>query len=281
MPEPFSPCSGLAMNVACMPCWAAITLTTMRNVIRLSAVVSASAWRKSISCWPIATSWCAASRWKPIFCSVSSMSRRQSSPRSTGRDVEVGGGVVRIDGRVAVGVEPEQEELGLRADLHRVAEVGGLLEHPLQVRARIAGERLAVRVGDVADQARGAGVLGAPPGQHRVRCRIRQEVHVRLLDALEAADRRAVEHQLVVERLLQLLDRDRHVLDLAVRLRELQPHEGDVVAPAALEHFLLVHDPPRRSPSAKRRVYRRAGPAKPPTPGSANGPRRRADVRHA
>ena len=158
--------------------------------------------------------------------------------------VEVGRGVVRVDGRVAVGVQPEQEELGLRADLHRVAEVGGLRQHALQVRARVAGERLAVGVGDVADQARGAGVLGAPPRQHGVRRRIRQEVHVRLLDPLEAADRRAVEHQLVVERLLQLLDRDRDVLDLAVRLGELQPYEGDVVPPAALEHFLLVHDPP-------------------------------------
>ncbi len=61
MPEPFSPWIGLAMNVACIPWRAAITFTTIRNVTRLSAVASASAWRKSISCWPIATSWWAAS----------------------------------------------------------------------------------------------------------------------------------------------------------------------------------------------------------------------------
>jgi hypothetical protein len=45
------------MNVACTPCLAATSFTTSRNVITLSAIVSASVWRRSISCWLGASSW--------------------------------------------------------------------------------------------------------------------------------------------------------------------------------------------------------------------------------
>ena len=160
------------------------------------------------------------------------------------RDVEVRRRVVRVDGRVAVGVELEEEELGLGADVHGVAQVGGLLEHAPQVRARIAGERLAVGIGDVADQAGGAGRLGAAPREHRVGRGVGQEVHVGLLDPLEPADRRPVEHQLVVERLLELVDRDRNVLDGAVRLGELEAYKRNAVSRTLLKDFLLVHGRP-------------------------------------
>ena len=50
----------------------------------LSAVLGASAYRKSISCCPCATSWCAASTSKPIRSSTSTIARRASSPRSAG-----------------------------------------------------------------------------------------------------------------------------------------------------------------------------------------------------
>jgi hypothetical protein len=39
---------------------------------------------KSISCWPGATSWCAASISKPSASSAITISRRHSSPRSFG-----------------------------------------------------------------------------------------------------------------------------------------------------------------------------------------------------
>ena len=45
------------MNVAYTPSAIATSFTTCRNVMTLSAVVSASAYRRSISCWPGATSW--------------------------------------------------------------------------------------------------------------------------------------------------------------------------------------------------------------------------------
>jgi hypothetical protein len=51
-------------------------LTTKRKVAMLSAVVTASPYLKSISCWPGATSWWAASISKPIASSAL-MSRRR------------------------------------------------------------------------------------------------------------------------------------------------------------------------------------------------------------
>src|SRR6185437_14486157 len=103
--------------------------------------------------------------------------------------------------------------------------------------------------------------------------RVGQEVHVRLLDPLEAADRRAVEYELVVERLLELVHRNRHVLDGPVRLRELQSHERDVVAPAALDDLLPVHRGPLFvSPFSKAPVYRRGRTAA-ARPGGTAGPR--------
>ncbi len=43
MPEPFSPNSGLGMNVACQPYFMAYSLTVMRYVMQSSAILSASA----------------------------------------------------------------------------------------------------------------------------------------------------------------------------------------------------------------------------------------------
>ena len=57
MPLPCTPSSGLGMNVACTPWLAATSFTTSRNVMMLSAIVSASVWRRSISCWLGASSW--------------------------------------------------------------------------------------------------------------------------------------------------------------------------------------------------------------------------------
>jgi hypothetical protein len=43
IPEPFSPKSGLGMNVACQPYFMAYSLTVMRYVMQSSAIFSASA----------------------------------------------------------------------------------------------------------------------------------------------------------------------------------------------------------------------------------------------
>ena len=70
MPEPCTASSGLGMNVACSPCDAATSRTISRNVITLSAIVSASVCRRSISCWLGASSWKLYSTGMPIASSV-------------------------------------------------------------------------------------------------------------------------------------------------------------------------------------------------------------------
>ena len=56
MPDPLTPKIGLGMKVAWSPWSIATFLTMKRNVETRSAVVTASAYLKSISCWPGATS---------------------------------------------------------------------------------------------------------------------------------------------------------------------------------------------------------------------------------
>ena len=87
-------------------------------------------------------------------------------------DVEVARDVVRIDRRIAVAVAAEEEELGLRAALHLEALGLGVREHLLELHARVACERRAVRIGDVADDARDLAGLASAPRQHRERARV-------------------------------------------------------------------------------------------------------------
>jgi hypothetical protein len=82
MPEPLIPWIGLGMNVAYRPCCWAMALRVVLKVTALSAVWSASAYSKSISCWPAATSWCAASTRMPNASSASTMSWRIVTARS-------------------------------------------------------------------------------------------------------------------------------------------------------------------------------------------------------
>ena len=146
------PWIGLGMNVAYRPCCWAIALSVNLKVIALSAVWSASAYSKSISCWPAATSWWAASTRMPNASSASTMSCRIDG-REVGAEVEVAGLVVgqRLD-RPVVGAA-EQEELELRAHVDDVAELLGPLDLAPEHEARVAGERLAARRVDVADDA--------------------------------------------------------------------------------------------------------------------------------
>ena len=78
MPLPGWSVNGLGMKVARTLWVSATSLTTCRNVMMLSAVVSASAYRRSISCWPGATSWWLNSTEMPIRSSASTAWRRKS-----------------------------------------------------------------------------------------------------------------------------------------------------------------------------------------------------------
>src|SRR4029078_3230457 len=65
--------------------------------------------------------------------------------------VEISAGVVGLGGRLAIAAPLEQEELGLGSSLHDEAATAGSRDDALERRPRAAGERCAIRVGDVAD----------------------------------------------------------------------------------------------------------------------------------
>ena len=127
-------------------------------------------------------------------------------------NVEVACFVVRIHSWCAIGVAVEDKELGLGTDVHREAHLLGLCNLVLECTTRVASERRAVGLKHIADDARHIARVATEPWQNRERADVGTEVHVGLLDALVPADRRAVEHHLVVECLAEFLNRNRDVL---------------------------------------------------------------------
>ncbi len=81
---------------------------------------------------------------------------------------------------------------------------------------------------DVADQAGHLAVLG-PPGEDDKAVQIGVQVLVGLIDADEALNGGAVQHDLIVHRPLDLGGGDGHVFQLAENVGELHPDELDVL----------------------------------------------------
>ena len=155
------------------------------------------------------------------------------------RQVEV---AALVERRRALSDVLEVEELQLRADVEGEAEVGGALELALEDVARVALERRAVRVLDVAEHA-GDAALARAPGQELRRSTGRawrscRDSSMRAKPSMRAA----VEAHALLERLLQLLDGDREALEGAEDVGEPEPDELDVVVAARLQHvvFLVV-----------------------------------------
>ena len=128
----------------------------------------------------------------------------------------------------------EEEVLRLGADVERV-EAHRLhpLERAPEREARVAGVRLAVGRDDVADHPRRLAV-----GQHPEGLGVGDRDHVRLLDRVEAGDRRAVEAHPVVERALDLADRDREALEMPLEIGEPEEHVLDAAGLDLREHLL-------------------------------------------
>ncbi len=136
----------------------------------------------------------------------------------------------------------EHEVLELRADVERV-EAHSL--HPLErTPERVPGIALVWRpVGrhDVADHARDLRPDRMPMLVERarhelVRGGVGDRDHVRLLDRVEARDRRAVEAHPVVQRVLHLGRRDRERLQMPFEVREPEQDVLDALVLDALEH---------------------------------------------
>ena len=148
-------------------------------------------------------------------------------------------------GRMPFFVHLEQEELALRPHVETIAHLRGPGQHFLQHPAGIARERRSVRVVYVADQSRNLAVLG-PPGQDRKGVQVGMQVLVALVDPDKALDAAAVDHDLVIDRFLDLAGGDRHVFQLAEDIGKLHPDEFHIVFPYQADNVflrVLAHDP--------------------------------------
>jgi hypothetical protein len=158
--------------------------------------------------------------------------------REVRAEVEVAGLVVgqRLDGAV-VGAA-EQEELQLRPHVHDVAQLLRPLHLAAEDEARVAGKRLAAWREHVADHPGGLALRPRDLGEGP---HVRHEVLVALGDPGEALDRRAVEPGAVADRALELVDRDRHRLDDAHDVGELELDEPDAFFLGRLDLFHARH----------------------------------------
>ena len=130
----------------------------------------------------------------------------------------------------------------------------GAVDLALERGAGTAGEGLLVRGEDVAEQPGHPAAL-VVVGKDAEGVEIRLEQHVRLLDPDESLDRGAVEHDLAVERLLELAAGHLDVLVHAEDVGELQPEKIDTEALGQLENVILPA--PLRSLGKPSRVGRR------------------------
>ena len=170
---------------------------------------------------------------------------------------QLGGGVERRHREVTALVERlgalvvlEEEVLELGPDVEGVeAHAAHPVERLAQHVARVALVRLTVRGDDVADHP--ADDRLARTRRHDPERRgVGDRDHVRLLDRVEAGDRRAVEAHPVVERGFDLARGDREALQVPLEIGEPEEHVRDLLLLDLLQHLL-----PRI------RVGRRAMPA--------------------
>ena len=224
MPLPCTLSSGFGMNVACTPWLAATSFTTNRNVMMLSAIVSASVWRRSISCWLGASSWKLYSTGMLIVSSVRIVCLRKRAGHVGGGQIEEPA-LVERHRRLALLRRREVEELDVGSDEEREAHA----------RARPAGCAAA----PAADRprtacCRGCGCRRTPaprwpfaiaPRQHLEGVGVGHGQHVALERSPEPVDRGAIERHPVLERVLQLGRADREALQAAEHVGEPQPDQ--------------------------------------------------------
>ncbi len=178
--------------------------------------------------------------WNPICSSVEDNLAAHIFAEINGREIEVAGRVMGFRGWVSVAAL-KQEELGLGAGLHGEAALGRDRDDPLQRRPWAAGKRSTVRIGDVANEPPDASDANARaahrirPGKHLEGREVRFEVHVGLFDPDEAFDRRPIEHDVAVERFLELPVRHLDILDDAQDVGELQAQELHALTFGALQ----------------------------------------------
>ena len=120
----------------------------------------------------------------------------------------------------------EVEELDVGRHIEREAHLVCSLHMAAQHLAWVAGERGAVEVVDVAEDAR-LGFLRVAPRDDLECVGVGDREHVGFLHPREAVDRRAVERHAVGEGIVEFGGRDCEALEVAEHVGEPQPHESD------------------------------------------------------
>ena len=153
-------------------------------------------------------------------------------------EVEIPAPVDRL-GQRTLDERLEVEELDVGGDVERQALLVGGLHVAAQHLARIALERRAVEVMDVAEDPR-FGRLGITPGEQLERVGIGNRQHVRLLHPGEPVDRRAVERHPVAQRVVEFGRRDREALQRAQHVGEPEPDQAHAAFFDAAEHVVTL-----------------------------------------
>ena len=173
-------------------------------------------------------------------------------------EVEIRGRIVRDGGRRPVRCFLEHEELGLAAGHHGKAQLSGALDLPFERGAGASGEGLLVRGVDVTEQpghpAPFIGIGKDPEG-----VQVRLEEHVGLLDPDEPLDRGTIEHDLAIERLLELAPGYLDVLVYPQDIGELEPKKIDAEPMGQLEKVALPGPAQLHRESLQTRPFRHAG----------------------
>ena len=138
--------------------------------------------------------------------------------------------------RLRVVVQMEEEKFALRPHLKGIPHFRRFLQRPLQDISGISLKRTPVRADDVADQTRHLSLLRSPRKDLQ-RIRIRFQVQIRIFDPRISSDRRTVEHEPSVQRLLQLAHRHRHIFQASEQIRELQPDELHILFLSQLQNI--------------------------------------------
>ena len=140
-------------------------------------------------------------------------------------------------------VEREQVEFDFERGLGRRQHAARVFDDAPQRRARAALERVAVGVGDVAQEP--CLDRAVVRRQDREGRKIRAQDHVDFLAADEPVDRATVEGDLPFERAVEFADRDRDVLFDADHVDEAEADVAHVALLGNAKHFPLRH---RRHP---------------------------------
>jgi len=158
---------------------------------------------------------------------------------------DVGGGeveercFVQGAGRASVFWRSEVEELDVGCDEEVEAERAGFVEVATQHLARVATERRAVEIVDVAEHT-GFGSVTVGPRQHDEGVGIGDGQHVAFLDPREAVDRRAVEAHAVLEGVLQFGRTDGEALEVAQDVGEPQTDQPNATFLDGAEHVVTL-----------------------------------------